>query len=101
MSLSSTRSFESNCSELLDKNRRLIFKYPDGSFCYAYKCPEGCKKDKWVQIKGRNATQLIEASHSQDALSNFQVLQIEDEISFIVENMQYLVDPDSVIKNYF
>lgn len=34
-------------------------------------------------------------------LSSFQVIQIEDELSFLMDNMEYLVEPDQAIKNYF
>jgi len=37
----------------------LIFKYPDGTFSYAYKCPKNENgsgkakhKDTWLQVKG-------------------------------------------------
>ena len=29
------------------------------------------------------------------------MIQIEDELSFLVDNMDYLVEPDQAIKNYF
>ena len=35
------------------------------------------------------------------ALSEFQVIQIEDELEFLVNNLEYLVEPESAIKNYF
>lgn len=37
----------------------------------------------------------------QGDLSDFQVIQIEDEIEFLVSNLEYLVDPETSIKDYF
>ena len=62
----SDNSAQSNFSQCLNTKKRLIFKYPDGSFSYAYRCQklapdtdnEGneIKKDKWLQVKGLNPT---------------------------------------------
>lgn len=41
------------------------------------------------------------ANPQADDLSSFQVIQIEDEISFLMDNLEYLVEPDQAIKNYF
>lgn len=34
-------------------------------------------------------------------MSEFQVIQIEDELEFLVNNLEYLVEPDVAIKSYF
>jgi hypothetical protein len=34
----SSLSSNSNVSDILENNTRLIFKYPDGSYAYAFKC---------------------------------------------------------------
>ena len=33
-------------------------------------------------------------------LSSFHVIQIEDEVEFLVHNLDYLVDPDTAINSY-
>ena len=33
-------------------------------------------------------------------MSHFHVIQIEDEVEFLVSNLDYLIDPDSAINSY-
>ena len=96
-SVQSLSSKSSHLSKILTTNQRLIFRYPDGTYCYAYKQEKkGEAKDTWLQVKGENT-----ATADQGQLSEFQVFQIEDEIEFLVNNLEYLVEPESAIGNYF
>ena len=52
-SVNSSNSSNSNASAFLTQNERLILKYPDGTFAYAWK---GCPKSKgggdtWLKYK--------------------------------------------------
>jgi len=56
--LSGNSSNSSVYSDILYTNQRLIFKYPDGSYSYAFKCtkdPDSKKgdnqKDNWLHVK--------------------------------------------------
>ena len=89
----------STLSGILEQNQRLIFKYPDGSYSYAFKC-QNKDGDNWLQLKGQQGMPPSREEIQQE-LSTFQVLQIEDEIEFLVNNLEYLVEPEVAIKSYF
>lgn len=61
---------------MLDKSQRLIFKYPDGTYCYAYKCNKSSKeedgKDTWLQVKNFNGQ--TQPEQIEQYLSEFQVI---------------------------
>ena len=38
---------------------------------------------------------------NNEDISNFQIIQIEDEVSFMMDNMEFLVEPDQAIEKYF
>ena len=99
----------SEISETLEKNSRLIFQFPDGKYCYAYRCQNSAnnqdgsavKKDKWLQVKSRTTYHQMNHQRNNEDISNFQIIQIEDEVSFMMDNMEYLVEPDQAIEKYF
>ena len=96
-------------SHTLITSKRLIFKYPDGTHSYAYRCQHcigGDRKkrgDTWLQVK-RQPLQSRADDHGQgnvDHLSMYQVIQIEDEIEFLLNNMEYLMDPERTLNSYY
>ena len=88
----SIESVRSDLSQILEHSQRLIFKYPDGTFSYAYKCskagsanrkdPEAHDgKDTWLQVKSNqnssNPGQLripLNVESADNQLSEFQVI---------------------------
>ena len=110
---SSNNSNKSHLSAMLKDHQRLIFRYPDGTYCYAYKCSKASKdskdnvsskKDTWLQVKSRrpqDPNNMPRFDEQDYALSEFQVIQIEDELEFLVNNLEYLVEPEDAISNYF
>ena len=59
---SSTSSALSNISDILHNNQRLIFKYPDGTYAYAFKQPKNKGEDdcdNWLQYKPNNGVNQV------------------------------------------
>lgn len=98
----SSVSSASNMSTLLHQNQRLIFKYPDGTFAYAFKQAKGKgdeEEDTWLHLRTTHPREFS-AEQLNGNLSAFQVLQIEDEIEFLVNNLEFLVEPQQAISQY-
>ena len=86
-------------SGILNSNQRLIFRYPDGTYAYAFKQPKGKgEADDWMHMKVNSAAEL--PLQVPTDVSTFQVLQIEDEIEFLVNNLEFLVDPHQAMDLY-
>lgn len=107
---SSASSGDASCSERdLDMNR-LVLKYPDGTFSYAFKSDEpSC----WMEIRqkpgnaygdqlggGPNNPQADQAA-TADNLYPFQLLEIEDELEFFLNNIDFIVEPHAAVSQYF
>ena len=65
-----------------------MLKYPDGTYSYAFKSGS---RDAWLELR---------EDPSQSLLSPYQVMQIEDEIEFMVNNLEFILDPDLAIRQY-
>lgn len=72
----------------------MILKYPDGTMSYAYKSG---RQDKWLEFRQNNEA----AAWQNGLLSNFQIMQIDDEVDFLVNNMEFIIDPDTAMREYF
>lgn len=66
-----------------------MLKYPDGTYSYAFKSGS---RDAWLELR---------EDPNQQSLSPYQVMQIEDEIEFMINNLEFILDPDLAIRQYF
>ena len=59
-SVNSSNSSNSNASAFLNQNQRMIFKYPDGTYAYAWKCSKNKAQgdDTWLQYKANSIEQM-------------------------------------------
>lgn len=89
-----------------DKSR-LVLKYPDGSVSYAFKSNEpSC----WMEVRPKEGATFFDngeaniggqVSNIVDGMNAFQLMEIEDELEFFLNNMDFIVEPHSAISHYF
>lgn len=53
--MGSSIASSSNFSGILSNNNRLIFKYPDGSYSYAYKCATNDLQKAGLDVSCKNS----------------------------------------------
>jgi hypothetical protein len=80
----------------------MVFKYPDGSYSYAFKSEiESC----WMELRPKKQTQRDEESFLTSGVykpfEEYQIMQIKDEVQFLCNNLDFVVGPDQAIKSYY
>ena len=67
------------------KKKRMVLKYPDGTYAHAVKDLEA---DSWREVKMNAEEQPLGE------------LQIEDEIEFLVNNLEFILEPENALRAY-
>ena len=82
-----------NNSELV-KKKRIVLRYPDGTYAHGKHCSSSLsflaikdfENDSWMELKFNEENVPIGAS----------ALNIEDEIEFLVNNIEFILEPETV-----
>lgn len=69
-----------------------MLKYPDGKYSYAYRSG---RRDAWLELRPRGGPGI-----DPNQLGPLQVMQIEDEVEFLLSNLEFIVSPDIAISTY-
>jgi len=75
----------------IQKYKRIVLKLPDGSYSHAYRSGE---KDAWLE--NRDADQNVGSNPNDEE----QILHIEDEVDFLLNNFEFILEPEQAVKNY-
>ena len=73
---------------------RFVLKFPDGNYSYAYKSDS---REAWVELRPNERRGRAQNDNGLDA---YQIMQIDNEIEFLLSNIEYIVEPDLAIEEY-
>ena len=88
---------------------RLVLRYPDGSYSYAFKSDH---REGWLEVLPKQAADVLRATNNRAedymqhgsllsaAFERFTVAQIQDEVEYMVRNLEFILDPDTAIQEY-
>ncbi|CDW85792.1 UNKNOWN [Stylonychia lemnae] len=74
------------------KKKRIILRFPDGTYSHALKFGDS---DSWLEMKMNNENQNRRAG-----VNRIQILQIEDEVEYIINNIDFMLDPEQAMNKY-
>lgn len=81
-----------------DKNQnRLVLRYPDGTIAYAFKADD---PKCWLEVRPKEGTTFFangqvnlggQATNLAESFNAFQLMEIEDELEFFINNLDFIV----------
>eukprot|EP00347_Sterkiella_histriomuscorum_P021773 403332815 len=77
----------------IPKKKRIIMRFPDGTYSHALQFGDA---DSWLEMKLNNET----TNQQNGNVNRIQILQIEDEVEYIINNIEFRLDPEQSMKKY-